>query len=158
MLKKRFVLLGLLLVVSIAGQVLLRPCLGESTAVSAAPQTQAQTKAIETKATNPWDIQTDKPVDPLEKNLTSRLLMMLGFIAAAGVGIWYFFKKMNTPWTGTKNGHLQLVETMHLGPRKAIHIIRAGQKRLLISNSNEGIRLLADLTGTLEVSSVGEEL
>ena len=43
MLKKRILLLGLLLVLSIAGQILLRPCLGESpsaepAATEAAPQ------------------------------------------------------------------------------------------------------------------------
>jgi flagellar biogenesis protein FliO len=150
MLKKRLVLLGLLLAVSIVGQILLRPCLGESsTAVRPDSSTQPS---------GSWNPQSDKPVDSLQNKLTSRLFLMLGFIAVAGVGVWYFVKKMNTSWAGAKDGQLQIVETMHLGPRKTIHIIRAGKKRLLIGNSNEGIRLLADLTGNIEIPPVEAEL
>jgi flagellar biogenesis protein FliO len=150
MLKKRLVLLGLLLAVSIVGQVLLRPCLGESSTV-VHPDSSTQPTGL-------WNPQSDKPVDSLQNRLTSRLFLMLGFIAIAGVGVWYFVKKMNTPWAGAKDGQLQIVETMHLGPRKTIHIIRAGKKRLLIGNSNEGLRLLADLTGNIEIPPVEAEL
>jgi flagellar biogenesis protein FliO len=150
MLKKRLVLLGLLLAVSIVGQILLRPCLGESS-TSVRPDSSTQPSGS-------WNPQSDKPVDSLQNKLTSRLFLMLGFIAVAGVGVWYFVKKMNTSWAGAKDGQLQIVETMHLGPRKTIHIIRAGKKRLLIGNSNEGIRLLADLTGNIEIPPVEAEL
>jgi flagellar biosynthetic protein FliO len=78
---------------------------------------------------------------------------MLGFIAAAGVAVWWLLKKMNTPWLGSKNGQLELIETMHLGSRKAVHVIRAGKKQLLVGSSNEGVRLLCDLTGALETIS-----
>jgi flagellar biogenesis protein FliO len=143
MLKKRLILLGLLLAASIAGQILLRPCLGESnTVANPAPTT--------TDAPKTWNSNTSKPVDSLGGKLTGRFIVMLGFVTVAGIGVWWFLKKMNTPWLKSKNGRLELIETMHLGPRKAVHILRAGKKQLLVASSSEGIQLLCDLTADLE--------
>jgi flagellar biogenesis protein FliO len=143
MLKKRLILLGILLAVSIAGQILLRPCLGESkAAVNPAPATD--TLKI-------WNPEKDKSVDSLGGKVTSKFLLMLGFIAAAGFATWWFLKKMNTPWLGSKHGQLELLETIHLGPRKAVHIIRAGKKQVLLGSGNEGVRFLCDLMETVEI-------
>jgi flagellar biogenesis protein FliO len=146
MLKKRLILLGILLAASIAGQILLRPCLGESKA--------AVTPAPATDPLKPWTSNADKSVDSLGGKLTTRFFLMLGFIAAAGFAAWWFLKKMNTPWLGSKNGQLELLETIHLGPRKAVHIIRAGKKQVLLGSGNEGIRFLCDLTGTVQIPPV----
>jgi flagellar biogenesis protein FliO len=148
--KKRLILLGILLAASIAGQVLLRPCLGESNTI-AGPNPKTDTL-------NSWNSNTDKSVDGLGGKLTSKFILMLGFIAVTGVAAWWFLKKMNTPWLGSKNGHLELVETMHLGPRKAVHVIRAGKKQLLLGSSVEGVHFLCDLTGTIEIPSAEAKL
>jgi flagellar biogenesis protein FliO len=141
MLKKRLILLGILLAASVAGQILLRPCLGES---KAAVNPSPTTDTLKT-----WTSSADKSVDSLGGKLTTKFFLMLGFIAAAGFAVWWFIKKMNTPWLGSKNGQLELIETMHLGPRKAVHVIRAGQKQVLLASGNDGIRFLCDLTGTV---------
>jgi flagellar biogenesis protein FliO len=144
MLKKRLILLGLLLAASIASQLLLRPCLGEST---------AEKPTLTTDTSTAWNSVNEKAVDNLGGRLTGRFLLMLAFIAAAGFGVWWFLKRMNTPWLGSKNGHLELIETMHLGPRKAVHVIRAGTKQVLLSSGNDGVRYLCDLTANLETPS-----
>jgi flagellar biogenesis protein FliO len=145
MLKKRLILLGILLAASIAGQILLRPCLGESNTT--------QGPAATTDTLKTWTPNTDKSVDNLGGKLTTRFILMLGFIAAAGFAVWWFLKKMNNPWLGSKHGQLELLETIHLGPRKAVHVIRAGKKQVLLGSGNEGVRFLCDLTGNLEIPS-----
>jgi len=146
MLKKRLILLGILLAASIAGQLLLRPCLGESkTTVNPAPTTDT----LKT-----WTPNTDRSVDSLGGKLTTRFLLMLSFIAVAGFAVWWLLKKMNNPWLASKNGQLELIETMHLGPRKAVHVIRAGQKQVLLASGNDGIRFLCDLTETIQIPPV----
>lgn len=145
MLKKRLILLGLLLVVSIAGQVLLRPCLGESKPAADTP--------LKTDTSTPWNTNPQKTVDSLGGSLTFKFIMMLVFVAAAGVGVWWFLKKMNTPWLGTKNGQLELIETIHLGPRKAIHIVRAAKKQVLLGSGNDGVRFLCELASNIEPPS-----
>jgi flagellar biogenesis protein FliO len=142
MLKKRLILLGILLAVSIAGQILLRPCLGES-------KTPASPNLTKDTLTG-WNLEKDKSMDNLGGKLTGNFLMMLGFIAAVGFAAWWFLKKINTPWVGSKNGQLELIETMHLGPRKAVHVIRAGQKQVLLASGNDGIRFLCDLAETVQ--------
>lgn len=146
MLKKRLILLGILLTASIAGQLLLRPCLGESkTTVSPAPTTDT----LKT-----WTPNTDRSVDSLGGKLTTRFLLMLSFIAIAGFAVWWLLKKMNNPWLASKNGQLELIETMHLGPRKAVHIVRAGKKQVLLASGNDGIRFLCDLAETIQIPPV----
>jgi len=142
MLKKRLVFLGLLLAASIVGQILLRPCLGESNA--------ATNPSPKTDAVGSWNVQTGKSIDSLGGKLAGRFFLMIGFVAAAGVAVWWSLKKMNAPWLNSKGGQLELIEMVHLGPRKAIHLIRAGKKYLLVGSSNEGIRFLSDLTGNIE--------
>lgn len=142
MLKKRLLLLGFLLAASILGQIVLGPCLGQSKAA-----------ANPNSITNPlpaWTPDTNKSVDNLGGKLASRFILMIVFIAVAGIAVWWFLKKMNTPWLGSKGGQLELLETIHLGSRKAVHVIRAGTKQVLIGSSNDGVRFLCDLTGKLE--------
>jgi flagellar biogenesis protein FliO len=38
------------------------------------------------------------------------------------------------------------VETTHLGPRKGIHLIQVGTRRLLIASTDETITMLAEVT------------
>jgi len=146
MLKKRLIMLGILLAVSIAGQILLRPCLGESKT----PVSPNLTKDTLTG----WNLEKDKSMDNLGGKLTSKFLMMLGFIAAVGFAAWWFLKKVNNPWLGSKNGQLELIETMHLGPRKAVHVVRAGQKQVLLASGNDGVRFLCDLAETVQLPPI----
>ncbi len=155
MLKKRLILIGLLLVVSIAGQVLLRPCLGESKVSPNAPV--PTTDITKTQTSNTLNL-PEKSIDTLSGKLVSKFILTLAFVAAAGVGVWWFLKRMNAPWMGSKTGQLELIETMHLGPRKSVHVIRAGAKQVLVGSSNEGIRFLCDLTGNIKSHSDEVEL
>jgi hypothetical protein len=40
---------------------------------------------------------------------------------------------------------------MQLGPRKAVHVIRAGSRQILLASGNDGVRFLCDLTGQTSV-------
>ena len=42
-----------------------------------------------------------------------------------------------------------LMETFHLGPQKALHLLQVGSQRLLVGVSRENIRLLADVTAAV---------
>jgi flagellar biogenesis protein FliO len=43
---------------------------------------------------------------------------------------------------------IHIVETVHLGPRKAVHLLEIGGRRYLIGSTNEKINTLADLNST----------
>lgn len=74
-------------------------------------------------------------------------LMVLGVLAIAA---WVLLRKV-LPRIGRSAGrNVQLLETTYLGPRKAVHLLRVGRKRLLVSSSREGVCLLADVTDAVE--------
>lgn len=142
MAKKRLICLGLLLVLSIVGQVILRPALGEAKAL---PSEDSQQTVVDQ-----WHLKDDSVGGGYSSGiLMVQFFLMLLFVALIGAGAWFLLKKMNNPWLRGKGGHLAVIETLPLGARRSIHLIQAGNKQLLISNSPEGIRLLTDMTGAV---------
>ncbi|MEN6309148.1 MAG: flagellar biosynthetic protein FliO [Anaerohalosphaeraceae bacterium] len=142
MAKKRLICLGLLLVLSIVGQVVLRPALGEAKAL---PENTAQQSVVDQ-----WNLKDDTTGSGFGGGkLMGQFLVMLLFVALIGIAAWFLLKKMNNPWLRGKGGHLSVIETLPLGARRSIHLIQAGNKQLLISNSPEGVRLLTDMTGAI---------
>jgi flagellar biosynthetic protein FliO len=77
-----------------------------------------------------------------------KMIFMVLIVVLLGVAVIYISKrllpKMNLP--GKK---IQLTETIHIGPRKSIHLVKVGSKTLLIGSTNENITSLADVTDEL---------
>ena len=55
-------------------------------------------------------------------------------------------------WSLAKGKNIVVTETVNLGPRKLLHIVQLGTKQYLIGSTAENIRLLADVTDSLEQS------
>ncbi len=60
--------------------------------------------------------------------------------------------------TGPKNGQVRVVDTVPLGGRRLIHLVRCGDRRYLIGNSERGIHFLASVEPVLEDGGRVEEL
>lgn len=140
MIKKRLLLIGLLLALSIIGQVVLRPCLGGDKAL--APDQTADSNLVSN-----WNMMQDTAPKGLapETGFAGKFVMMLAIIAIIGLAGWFWVKKMNVPWVAGRNRHLALIESMPLGPRRAVYLIRAGSKRLLVGGGPEGLRLISEV-------------
>lgn len=145
MLKKRILLLGLLLVLSIAGQVLLRPCLGSSSApaVASAPEAVPSSTLLST----PPEFSKDTP--ELQSELLRQFFYMIGFVGLIGAGAWYVCRKLSCGVGGAGGHTIQIGETTRLGPRKAIHLIHVGKKSFLIGSTSDRLCLLADVSETV---------
>jgi len=151
--KKRIALLTGLLLASIAGQLLLRPCLGDETrnVESMISQDQPNTSVLMDTNLLQEDEEHFKS-DNLQSRLYQQLIMMIVFVAIIGVGVWFFCKKFSGRWNLAKGKHIVITETVNLGPRKHLHIVQLGVKQYLLSSSSDSIRLLADITESLEQS------
>jgi flagellar biogenesis protein FliO len=85
---------------------------------------------------------------------TSRLLwQMLAYVllilVIGAVGI--FLARRVLPRMRAVGGkRIQLVETVYLGPRQTLHLVRVGRKSLLVAGTRERISMLADVTGAFE--------
>ncbi len=144
MAKKRLFIVGSLLILSVIGQVILRPCLGESKALDTAPAADQNIGPVP----DAWNLRQQTAPQGLSPNngFIGKFISMLALVAVIGIAGWFFVKKMNVPWVANKSRHLSILETMSLGPRRSVYLIQAGKKQLLIASSPEGLRLLSDLS------------
>ena len=67
------------------------------------------------------------------------------FIAVLGVTAIYISKKFLPRITNLPSKKIQIIETIHLGPRKAVHLLKIGNQQLLIGSTNESITKLAEI-------------
>jgi flagellar biosynthetic protein FliO len=84
----------------------------------------------------------DLGTNELFYNMITAVLVVI----ALGVAAIYFSKKFLPKIANLSGRNIQLVETLNLGTRKSIHLIRVGQRRLLIGSSADKISHLADVT------------
>jgi flagellar biogenesis protein FliO len=153
MLKKRILLLGLLLVLSIAGQILLRPCLGESPSAEPAA-TEAAPLPSDARSTTP-EFAKDTP--ELQSELLRQFFYMLGFVALIGVGAWWVCRKLSCGYAKAGGQLVRMGETLRMGPRKAVHLIYVGKKTFLVASTSDSLCLLADVSDSVNAAKDGAD-
>jgi flagellar biogenesis protein FliO len=153
MLKKRILLIGLLLVLSIAGQILLRPCLGESTISPSPVQVESATGSSQTAPLSSSEPEFAKDTPELQSDLLRQFFYMLGFVAIIGIGAWLVCRKLSCGWSAGGQT-IRIGETVRMGPRKALHLIRVGKKTFLVGSTSESFCLLADVSDSVTMTEV----
>jgi flagellar biosynthetic protein FliO len=83
------------------------------------------------------------------RELFYKMVLSVLLVVALGVAAIYVSKKLLPKITNLPGKEIRIVETVHLGPRKAVHLLEIGDRRFLIGSTNENITKLADITGTL---------
>jgi len=78
-----------------------------------------------------------------------KMILMVLVVVVFGVAAIYLSKKVLPKFSRLPGKRIQVCETVHLGPRKAIHLIKIDEQTLLIGSTNENITKLADITGRL---------
>ena len=81
--------------------------------------------------------------------LYSKTVLAVLFVLVLGVAAIYVSKKLLPKFTNLPGKEIHIAETVHLGPRKAVHLLEIGDRRFLIGSTNETISILADLNSTL---------
>ena len=75
-----------------------------------------------------------------------KMILMVLLVVIFGVAAIYLSKKLLPRFSRLPGKRIQVCETVHLGPRKAIHLIKIGKQTLLIGSTNENVTKLADVT------------
>jgi len=83
------------------------------------------------------------------RELFFKTMFMVVLVAVLGAAAIYVSKKLLPRITNLPGKEIRVVETVHLGPRKTVHLLRIGHQWLLIGSTNEEIRKLADVTDAL---------
>jgi flagellar biosynthetic protein FliO len=117
--------------------------------------------------------QADQPIDPNDPNVQTTVIalespdvnatgqsgnslsmqelfirMMLSLLLVIGLGAAAFVlsKKVLPRVARGSAKEIRVVETIYLGPRKALHLVEVGHRRLLIGSTNESITPLATVS------------
>jgi flagellar biosynthetic protein FliO len=85
-----------------------------------------------------------------------KFMVSVLFLVAIGAAGIYVSKRFLPKITNMSGKKIRIAETVHLGPRKAVHLLEIGERRFLIGSTNENITRLADLTSILTELSVRE--
>ena len=85
-----------------------------------------------------------------------KMMFAVLFVVVLGVAVIYISKKFLPRIANLPGKKIQVIETVHLGPRKAVHLLKIGHQRFLIGSTSESITKLADVTETLADLSAAE--
>ncbi|MHC4425992.1 MAG: FliO/MopB family protein [Planctomycetota bacterium] len=85
-----------------------------------------------------------------------RAMLAVLFVVVLGAAAIYASKKLLPKIVNLPGKEIRIVETVHLGPRKAVHLLEIGNRRFLIGSTNENVTKLADVTIDLTCLSAQE--
>jgi len=78
-----------------------------------------------------------------------RAILAILFVVALFIAAIYVSKKLLPRITNLPGREIRIIETVHLGPRKAVHVLVVNNRRFLIGSTNENVTKLADLGSDL---------
>jgi flagellar biogenesis protein FliO len=90
------------------------------------------------------------------RELFFKMMVSVLFLVALGAAAIYVSKRFLPKITNLSGKKICIAETVHLGPRKAVHLLEVGERRFLIGSTNESITRLADLTSPAAASAFAE--
>ena len=77
---------------------------------------------------------------------------MIGIVAVIlvlGVGGLWVVRRLAPRIQQRRGRHIAVVETACLGPNRNVHLLKVGDRDLLIASTREHISMLADVTGAV---------
>ncbi|UCE49053.1 MAG: FliO/MopB family protein [Phycisphaerales bacterium] len=86
----------------------------------------------------------------------SNIIRAVLFVVVLGAAAFYVSKKLLPKITNLPGKEVRVVETVYLGPRKAVHVLEVGSRRFLVGSTSENITKLADITGDFAELSAQE--
>jgi flagellar biosynthetic protein FliO len=151
------------LVVILALLVVIGGLLPIMTRVWAAPNSEQQNDssippAPEPIQTNNSDLQpqTQHYGIPGGREFFYKMLLSISLVIGLSFAAIYVSKKLLPKLANHQGKQIRVIETTYIAPRKGIHLIQIGSRRLLVASTNENVTMLADVTES--VASFAAEL
>jgi len=93
------------------------------------------------------------PTGPSNKELLVKMLLSIIVVTVLGAGAIYASRKFGTRFAGLSGKTIEVIETVHIGPRKSLHLLKVGASSFLIGSSSESVVMLAEVTEALAQES-----
>jgi flagellar biosynthetic protein FliO len=123
---------------------------GAILAVCRAQSTPSQAPESLFEGQNPAFSNDPNPITKGPNSLNTRelffkLMVSVLLVISLGIAAIYASKKLLPKITNSPGRQIRVIETVHIGPRKSLHLLEIGNQRLLIGSTNETITKLADI-------------
>jgi len=105
--------------------------------------------AAETPTSAPA-ISNKPPFGDGDSNIADLMLHMLAavlIVLAVGFLAFFVVRKLLPRISRASGKRISVLETAYLGPRKAVHLLQVGSRKLLVASSPDGVVKLDDVTG-----------
>jgi flagellar biosynthetic protein FliO len=106
--------------------------------------------------TNDPDFFSKSDYNSVGGEFSVRAILAVLFVLALFIAAIYVSKKLLPKITNLPGKEIRIVETVHLGPRKAVHVLEVNNQRFLIGSTNENVTKLAELSSGLTDLSAKE--
>jgi flagellar biosynthetic protein FliO len=74
-----------------------------------------------------------------------KMMVSVLLVISLGIAAIYVSKRLLPKITNSPGREIHVIETVHLGPRKSLHLLKIGNQRILIGSTNDTITKLADM-------------
>ena len=82
-----------------------------------------------------------------EGGIYYRMMLAVLIVVVLGAAAIYVSRKVLPRITNLPGKEIRVAETVHLGPKKAVHVLEVGGRRFLIGSTSQSVTKLADITG-----------
>lgn len=131
-----------LLILPLTAALVLGVAIGARDRDSTASASTATASEPTTEPTRPALGKRSNPTLPETPSLTGVWMLLLA-LAAGGVAVVVAAKRSGLARAG--NGQLAVVDSIALGPKRLVHLVRCGDRRFLLASSEAGVSCLATL-------------
>jgi len=83
------------------------------------------------------------------RELFYKMMVSVILIVILGGAAMYVSKKFLPRIVSQSGKNIHILETTYIGPRKTVHLLKVGEKKLLIGSTSDSIAILADVTDAL---------
>jgi flagellar biosynthetic protein FliO len=73
------------------------------------------------------------------------MMLSVGLVIGLGAVALYLSKRALPRVAKAAGKEIHVLETAHLGPRKALHLVKVGGRRLLIASTSDSVTMLAGI-------------
>lgn len=87
-----------------------------------------------------------------------RMMLAVLLVLALGIAAYYASKKVSGKIVNLPNRQIKLIETLYLGSRKSLHLIKVGDKSIIIGTTPTTITRITDFDADVSDSSKKEEI
>ena len=108
--------------------------------------------------TNDPDFFSKSDYNSVGGEFSVRAILAVLFVLALFIAAIYVSKKLLPRITNLPGREIRIIETVHLGPRKAVHVLEVNNQRFLIGSTNENVTKLAELGSGLTDLSANKEV